>query len=527
MKKYLFIALVAFLAVTSASAQLRIKMGKNSPIEKLGRAEIAITNLYVDSVDENKLVEDAIRGMLEKLDPHSSYATAKETKAMNEPLNGSFDGIGVQFNMVDDTLLVIQPVTNGPSEKVGIIAGDRIVAVNDTAISGVKMSKEEIMKRLRGPKGTTVNLTIVRRGIKDKLIFKVKRDKIPVTTMDAAYMIRPGIGYIRLGSFGLTSHKEVTIAMDSLKKKGMKDLIFDLEDNGGGYLQAAAQIANEFLQKGDLIVYTSGRAAPRQEYKAQANGRWRKGKVVVLTNEFTASAAEIVSGAIQDQDRGVVVGRRTFGKGLVQRPLTFDDGSEIRLTIAHYYTPSGRCIQKPYKKGDRLDYAMDLDKRYKHGEFTNQDSIHLSDSLKYYTLRKHRVVYGGGGIMPDYFVPLDTTKYTKMHRQLAAKSIVINHSLKFIDAHHKELKSQYKDFDKFLATYEVPSSLIEGIIAEGKKEKIEPKDEAELIQTKKYLALQLKALVARDIWDMSQYFQVWNETNEIVQRAVQLLTTGK
>ena len=361
----------------------------------------------------------------------------------------------------------------------------------------------------------------------DKLIFKVKRDKIPVTTMDAAYMIRPGIGYIRLGSFGLTSHKEVTIAMDSLKKKGMKDLIFDLEDNGGGYLQAAAQIANEFLQKGDLIVYTSGRAAPRQEYKAQANGRWRNGKVVVLTNEFTASAAEIVSGAIQDQDRGVVVGRRTFGKGLVQRPLTFDDGSEIRLTIAHYYTPSGRCIQKPYKKGDRLDYAMDLDKRYKHGEFTNQDSIHLSDSLKYYTLRKHRVVYGGGGIMPDYFVPLDTTKYTKMHRQLAAKSIVINHSLKFIDAHRKELKSQYKDFDKFLATYEVPSSLIEGIIAEGKKEKIEPKDEAELIQTKKYLALQLKALVARDIWDMSQYFQVWNETNEIVQRAVQLLTTGK
>jgi carboxyl-terminal processing protease len=273
MKKIILFAFLAFLAVTSVNAQLRIKMGKNSPIEKLGRAEIAITNLYVDSVDENKLVEDAIRGMLEKLDPHSSYATAKETKAMNEPLNGSFDGIGVQFNMVDDTLLVIQPVVNGPSEKVGIIAGDRIVAVNDTAISGVKMSKEEIMKRLRGPKGTTVNLTIVRRGIKDKLTFKVKRDKIPVTTMDAAYMIRPGIGYIRLGSFGLTSYKEVTTAMDSLKKVGMKDLIFDLEDNGGGYLQAAAQIANEFLQKGDLIVYTSGRTAPRQEYKAQANGR--------------------------------------------------------------------------------------------------------------------------------------------------------------------------------------------------------------------------------------------------------------
>ncbi len=527
MKRILFVAFVAFLAITSVNAQMHIKMGKSSPIEKLGRAEIAIANLYVDSVDENRLVEDAIRGMLEKLDPHSSYATAKETQSMNEPLNGSFEGIGVQFNMVDDTLMVIQTITNGPSEKVGILAGDRIVAVNDTAIAGVKMSKEDIMKRLRGPKGTVANLTIVRRGIGDKLIFKVKRDKIPVTTMDAAYMIRPGIGYIRLGSFGMTSHREVSEAMDSLKKKGMKDLIFDLQDNGGGYLQAAAQIANEFLEKGDLIVYTNGRKAPRQEFRAQANGRWRKGRVVVLTNEFTASAAEIVSGAIQDQDRGVVVGRRTFGKGLVQRPLTFEDGSEIRLTIAHYYTPSGRCIQKPYTKGDREDYALDLDKRYKHGEFTNQDSIHLADSLKYYTLRKHRVVYGGGGIMPDYFVPLDTTKYTKMHRQLAAKSIVINHSLKFIDAHRKELRAQYQDFDKFLATYEVPSSLVDGIIAEGKKGKIEPKDEAELAQTRKYLSMQLKALVARDMWDMSQYFQVWNETSEIVKRAVDLLSTGK
>ena len=527
MKKIILFALVALMAVSSASAQMRFRMGKNSPIEKLGRAEVAIANLYVDSVDEDKLVEDAIRGMLEKLDPHSSYTTAKETQSMNEPLNGSFDGIGVQFNMVDDTLLVIQPVVNGPSEKVGILAGDRIVAVNDTAIAGVKMSKDEIMKRLRGPKGTKVNLTIVRRGIKDKLTFTVKRDKIPVTTMDAAYMIRPGIGYIRLGSFGMTSPKEVGDAIDSLKRKGMKDLIFDLEDNGGGYLQSAAAIANDFLQKGDLIVYTQGRSVPRQEFKAEGSGRMRSGRIVVLTNEFTASAAEIVSGAIQDQDRGWVVGRRTYGKGLVQRPLTFEDGSEIRLTIAHYYTPSGRCIQKPYIKGDRLDYALDLDKRYKHGEFTNQDSIHLSDSLKYYTLRKQRVVYGGGGIMPDYFVPLDTTKYTKMHRELAAKSIVINHSLKFIDAHRKELKSQYKDFAKFYAHYEVPSSLIDEIIKDGENEKIKPKDEAELAQTKKYLAIQLKALVARDIWDMSQYFQVWNETNEIVQRAVKLLQTGK
>ena len=527
MKKYILLALVALMAVSSANAQMRIRMGKNSPIEKLGRAEIAIANLYVDSVDENKLVEDAIRGMLEKLDPHSAYTTAKETQSMNEPLTGSFDGIGVQFNMVDDTLLVIQPITNGPSEKMGIQAGDRIVSVNDTAIAGVKMSREEIMKRLRGPRGTVVKLSIVRRDIKDQLVFNVKRDKIPLTTLDAAYMIRPNIGYIRLGSFGMTSPREVAHAIDSLKKKGMEDLIFDLEDNGGGYLQSAAAIANEFLQKGDLIVYTKGRTAPRQEFSAEGNGKMQKGRIVVLTNEFTASAAEIVSGAIQDQDRGVVVGRRTFGKGLVQRPLTFEDGSEIRLTVAHYFTPSGRCIQKPYKKGDREDYAMDLDNRYKHGEFTNQDSIHLTDSLKYYTLRKHRVVYGGGGIMPDYFVPLDTTKYTKLHRQLAAKSIVINYSLKFIDAHRKELKSLYKDFDKFLANYNVPQSLVDDIVKEGEKQKITAKDEAELIQTKKYLSKQLKALVARDIWDMSQYFQVWNETNEIVQRAVKLLQEEK
>ena len=527
MKKYILLALVALMTVSSANAQMRVRMGKNSPIEKLGRAEIAIANLYVDSVDENKLVEDAIRGMLEKLDPHSAYTTTKETQSMNEPLTGSFDGIGVQFNMVDDTLLVIQPITNGPSEKMGIQAGDRIVAVNDTAIAGVKMSREEIMKRLRGPRGTVVKLSIVRRDIKDQLVFNVKRDKIPLTTLDAAYMIRPNIGYIRLGSFGMTSPREVAHAIDSLKKKGMEDLIFDLEDNGGGYLQSAAAIANEFLQKGDLIVYTKGRTAPRQEFSAEGNGKMQKGRIVVLTNEFTASAAEIVSGAIQDQDRGVVVGRRTFGKGLVQRPLTFEDGSEIRLTVAHYFTPSGRCIQKPYKKGDREDYAMDLDNRYKHGEFTNQDSIHLADSLKYYTLRKHRVVYGGGGIMPDYFVPLDTTKYTKLHRQLAAKSIVINYSLKFIDAHRKELKSLYKDFDKFLANYNVPQSLVDDIVKEGEKQKITAKDEAELIQTKKYLSKQLKALVARDIWDMSQYFQVWNETNEIVQRAVKLLQEEK
>lgn len=494
----------------------------DAALRKLQLAEIAIYNFYVDSVNQNKLVEDGIRGMIEKLDPHSSYSTAQETKAMNEPLQGSFEGIGVQFNVVQDTLLVIQPVSNGPSERVGILAGDRIVTVNDSAIAGVKMSKEEIMRRLRGPKGSKVRLGIVRRGIKGVLTFVVVRDKIPVKTLDAYYMIRPTIGYIRIGSFGLTTYKEFMEAVAVLKQQGMNDLILDLEENGGGYLNAAVDIANEFLKRNDLIVYTLGRSVPKQEFRADGKGRLLAGKVVVLINEFTASAAEIVTGALQDQDRGEVVGRRSFGKGLVQRPIEFPDGSMIRLTIAHYYTPSGRCIQKPYTKGDAQSYALDIEKRYEHGELYSADSIHFADSLKYKTLRKQRLVYGGGGIMPDYFVPLDTTLYTPYHRQLAARSYLINANLKYVDAHRKTLKQQYPDFATFLARYEVPQSLLDDIRKTAEKDKVKPKDEAEWKKSLPQLRLQLKALVARDLWDMSQYFQVVNEANPIVQKALTL-----
>ena len=494
----------------------------DAALRKLQLAEMAIYNLYVDSVNQNKLVEDGIRGMIEKLDPHSSYSTAQETKAMNEPLQGSFEGIGVQFNVVQDTLLVIQPVSNGPSERVGILAGDRIVTVNDSAIAGVKMSKEEIMRRLRGPKGSKVRLGIVRRGIKGVLTFVVVRDKIPVKTLDAYYMIRPTIGYIRIGSFGLTTYKEFMEAVAVLKQQGMNDLILDLEENGGGYLNAAVDIANEFLKRNDLIVYTLGRSVPKQEFRADGKGRLLAGKVVVLINEFTASAAEIVTGALQDQDRGEVVGRRSFGKGLVQRPIEFPDGSMIRLTIAHYYTPSGRCIQKPYTKGDARSYALDIENRFEHGELYSADSIHFADSLKYKTLRKQRLVYGGGGIMPDYFVPLDTTLYTPFYRQLAARSYIINANLKYVDAHRKALKQQYPDFVTFLARYEVPQSLLDDIRKTAEKDKVKPKDEAEWKKSLPQLRLQLKALVARDLWDMSQYFQVVNEANPIVQKAIVL-----
>mgnify|MGYP002624902486 CR=1 FL=1 len=504
-------------------AQFRMNVGDESPLRKLQFAEVAITNLYVDSVDEKKLAEDAIRGMLDKLDPHSSYLTPKEVKELSEPLNGNFEGIGVQFNMIEDTLLVIQPVTNGPSEKVGIIAGDRIVSVNDTAIAGVKMSKEEIMKRLRGPKGTKVRLGIVRQGIKDLLKFTVVRATIPVKSVDATYMIRPGIGYIRIGNFGATTHQEFLESMDKLRALGMEHLILDLQENGGGYLKAAVDIANEFLEADDLIVYTEGRRVPRTDYTADGDGVFRQGKVVILVDSYTASAAEIVTGAVQDHDRGLVVGRRTFGKGLVQRPIDLPDGSMIRLTIAHYYTPSGRCIQKPYKKGENKDYAMDVVNRLKSGELTNADSVHFADSLKYETLREHRTVYGGGGIMPDYYVPLDTTLYTKYHRELAAKSIVIQQNLRYVDNHRKELQSRWTDFADYKAHYEVPQSVIDTVIAEGEKQGVKPKDEAELEKTLPYLRLQLKALIARDLWDMSEYFSVFNERSAMVQKALEVI----
>jgi carboxyl-terminal processing protease len=505
------------------NAQFRINMGEDSPLRKLQIAEMAISNLYVDSVNEQKLVEDAIRGMLEKLDPHSSYSTPKEVKEMNEPLQGSFEGIGVQFNMVEDTLLVIQPVTDGPSERVGIIAGDRIVTVNDTAIAGVKMSKEEIMKRLRGPKGTKVVLGIVRHGIDDRLSFTVIRDRIPVKTVDAAYMIRPGIGYIRIGSFGATTHEEFCERFTALKQQGMTSLVLDLQENGGGYLQSAAQIANEFLGEGDLIVYTDGLRTKRQEYKADGKGIFKEGKLIILVDSYTASAAEIVSGAVQDNDRGTIVGRRTFGKGLVQRPIDLPDGSMIRLTISHYFTPSGRCIQKPYEKGKQKDYAEDMLHRVKSGELMSADSIHFADSLKCYTLKEHRVVYGGGGIMPDEFVPLDTTKYTPFHRKLAAKAILINANLRYVDQHRQELKQRYATFADFRQQFEIPQTVIDGIIAEGEKQNIKPKDEAELQKTLPYLRTQLKALVARDLWTMDEYFAIINEQNDIVLQALKLL----
>lgn len=530
MKKIIYL-LIGLCSVLELQAQ-----NFGSPaMRKLQLAEFAISNLYVDTVNENKLVESAIIEMLAQLDPHSTYLDAEEVKKMNEPLQGNFEGIGVQFQMIEDTLLIVQPVSNGPSEKVGILAGDRIIAVNDTAIAGVKMSTEEIMGRLRGPKDSKVNLTIIRRGVKEPLLFNVKRDKIPILSLDAAYMIQPKTGYIRINRFGATTAEEFLKALKELQKKGMKDLILDLQGNGGGYLNAAIDLANEFLGQKELIVYTEGRSAQRSEFFAKGNGSFRNGRLVVLVDEYSASASEIVTGAIQDWDRGVVVGRRSFGKGLVQRPIDLPDGSMIRLTIARYYTPAGRCIQKPYDsninekpgKGKSSEssidkYNQDLIDRYNHGEMVSADSIHFPDSLKCQTKKLGRTVYGGGGIMPDYFVPVDTTLYTDYHRNLVAKGVVIKTTMNFIENNRKALLDKYKTFEKFNEKFEIDDRILNFLREAADKEKIEFNEE----QYNKALPLikaQLKALIARDLWDMNEYFQVMNATNKSVERALEIL----
>ncbi|MBO7467030.1 MAG: S41 family peptidase [Bacteroidaceae bacterium] len=519
MKRYAITLLLLLLGSTALLAQnLSVDLNR---VRKLIMAEGAINSLYVEDVNEEKIIEAGIVAMLKELDPHSVYNNAEEVKKMNEPLQGNFEGIGVQFNIADDTLLVIQTISGGPSQRVGIYAGDRIVTVNDTAIAGVKMDRNEIMKRLRGPKGTKVHLGVVRRGIKEPLSFVVTRDKIPVNTLEAAYMLNPTIGYIRLGSFGQTSHKEVVEAMNKLKQEGMEDLIFDLEDNGGGLLQAAAEIANEFLQEGQLIVYTQGRRVPRQEFSAVGKGKFQNGRLVVLINEYSASASEIVTGAVQDWDRAYVVGRRSFGKGLVQRPIMLPDESMIRLTVAHYYTPSGRCVQKPFDKIE--DYSKEIIQRYNKGELSSADSIHFPDSLKYYTKIQHRPVYGGGGIMPDRFVPLDTVAYTKYHRELVAKGAVNSTNVTLIDKNRKAWEKKYPTFDKFKSDFEVTDDMLKVLRDKAEEAKV-TFDQEQYEDSLPLLKLQIKALIARDLWDTSEYFEIINDNNDALKAALDYLT---
>ena len=520
--KYLAAAVICAAATFGISAQYSRSNSASRQQQKLLMVENIVNNLYVDNVDEEKIVENAVRGILENLDPHSSYSTKEETTSSQETMQGSFSGIGIQFNMQKDTLYVVQTIAGGPSEKVGILPGDRFIAVDDSIIAGRKLKNTDIMKRLRGPKGTKVNIKVKRGSNTDLLEFRITRDDIPLNSIDAVYMADGKTGYIRLSRFAATSYKEFKDAITKLKKQGMQQLILDLTDNGGGYMQIAAQIANEMLNRGNLIVYTQGRKSPRQNLNADGSGTVRTQKVVVMINQFSASASEILSGAIQDWDRGVVVGRRSFGKGLVQREFLLPDSSSFRLTIARYYTPSGRNIQKPYVKGDREDYDKDIIDRYNHGELQSADSIHFADSLKHTTLRLHRTVYGGGGIMPDVFVPLDTTQYTDYHHRLVAKGIIPQFALRYVDKNRADLKAQYPDAQKFIKEFTVTDEMLNNLVDAGKAEKVDF-DKSQFAKSKEMLRTFVKAAIANDLFSTGAYFQIVNEQNDIYKEALSII----
>lgn len=517
MKKSLLLAFAVMLTLGAIAERIP------SSISKLLNAEYAIKSCYVDSVDENKLVEDAIIGMLEKLDPHSQFTTAKETQELEEPLQGEFSGIGIQFNLKQDTLYVIQTIPNGPSERVGMLPGDRIIYVNDTTIAGVKIKNTDIQKKLRGKKGTKVTVK-VKRGTHPELItFVITRDKIPLHSVDAAYMLDEKTGYIKISSFGAKTYNEMIDKLHLLKKQGMRQLVVDLSDNGGGYMDAAIQMVNEFLDDGQLIVYTEGLNQSRAEAKANGRGEFKDMKLVVIMSQYSASASEIFAGAIQDWDRGLVLGRRSFGKGLVQRPFKFEDGSMMRLTVARYHTPSGRCIQKPYVKGDKKGYDADLLTRYNAGEYYNIDSIQFNDSLKYTSLKNHRVVYGGGGIMPDVFVPVDTTEYSKYYRDMLAKGVIYQFALDYVDKNRKALKSSYPNVEKFDQFFSLSDADMQAFIAAGEKEKVAFNEE-QYATSKEVFKCYLKGLIARDLYTEDNAFNIIvNHRNRDLQEALRLI----
>ena len=522
MKKILFTGLLGLALCFNAFSQ----SAEMSPSQKLRYAAGIIEAYYVDTVNTTKITDEAIIAMLKTLDPHSSYTTPEETKEMTEPLQGKFSGIGISFNMQSDTLYVLQTVANGPCEKVGIVAGDRIISANDTVISGVKMKNKEIMKRLRGPKGTVVNLKVKRKGKKDLLSFRVVREDIPIYSIDASYMADPTTGYIRISRFAEDTDNEFKDAVKELKKQGMKNLIIDLQDNGGGYLGTAYELASHFLNYNDLVVYTEGLNVSPYYYRTVSRGDLREGKLIILVNQYSASASEIVAGAIQDNDRGLVVGRRTFGKGLVQRPFPFPDGSMIRLTISRYHTPSGRCIQKPYTLGEEEDYREDIVNRFEAGELMNEDSIHFADSLKYYTLNNRRVVYGGGGVMPDKFVPIDTTETSEYYRQMVGSGNLHKFCLNYVDENRNSLKKKYPTDDDFVKKFEVTEDMMKKFINQCEQDSIKYNEE-QYRCSEKLIKIVIKANIASDVYGSKSFYKVINPSDNAFKIALDLINNDE
>ena len=506
---------------------------------------------YVENPEFERLIDEAIVAMVKELDPHSEYMTAEEYKKMSEPLTGNFEGIGVQFNILKDTIAVVSPISGGPSEKLGIRSGDKIVEIEDTIVAGIGITNNDVISKLRGDKGTKVRVKIYRRGVSDLIDYTIVRDKIPIYSVDASYMLKDDIGYIKVNRFSQTTMEEFYEALDELEPLGMKNLVLDLRGNSGGYLNTAIELSDEFLADKSLIVYTEGVSNPKRDNFATSRGRFEKGKLVVLIDEGSASASEIVSGAVQDHDRGLIIGRRSFGKGLVQRPFKLRDGSTLKLTTARYYTPAGRCIQRPYEEGND-EYRKESQRRRDNGELFSMDSIHVDDHEEYFTDNK-RKVYGGGGILPDLFIPLDTSENSDFLRDLLSNGLFYQFVNEYVDANRDELTSKYPDFETFDSNFDVDGKFVEEFFAFAEKE-MKPQDKKadsitevddEFVESPvkksgneeekdfatrkeegmqasgKIIRTRLKALLARTLWQTEAFYRVFNAEDDAVVKAIE------
>ena len=507
--------------LSSNSALGRFFNGSSN--DKLSEVLSLINNQYVDTVDVNQLSEEMMTDLISKLDPHSVYIPASDLEGVNSELEGSFSGIGVQFNIQNDTIMIVSVISGGPSEKVGLLAGDRIVQVNDTVFVGKKVSNEKVMKKLRGPENSKVKLGVKRNGTKEVLKFTVTRGQIPVNSVDVAYMIEPGVGFIKVSKFAATTYSEFLTAIANLRAKGAKKYIIDLRENSGGFMDQAINMVNEFLPANQMIVYSEGKAYPRYEAKSDGKGSCIGLPVVVMIDEFSASASEIFAGAIQDNDRGIIVGRRSFGKGLVQQQIDLSDGSALRLTVARYFTPSGRSIQKPYVKGNAEEYEKDILNRYLHGEFDSKDSIHVADSLKFKTL-KGRTVYGGGGIMPDYFVARDTSEYTVYLNKVVNYGYIYQFAFQYTDKNRKTLNAikGWQNIEKYLDKQPLLGDFTTFAASKG----VVP-NAKQIAISRNFLLTQLKSYITRNIQGDEGFYPLYYKNDKTVMKALEVIRNQK
>jgi carboxyl-terminal processing protease len=522
-KQFMLSAVLSAVCFLQTSAQIK---NPSETTEKFATLLNYIDLMYVDTVQAAALTEKAIIHMLEELDPHSVYLSKEEVQSANEPLQGSFDGIGVQFQILHDTILVVEPIQGGPSEKLGIRSGDKIVKIDGENVAGIGIKNSDVMKKLKGPKGTKVTVGIERNRETDLYYYTIVRDKIPIYSSDASYMVAPGIGYVKISRFAQTTAEEMRKAITELRADGMKDLVIDLQDNGGGLLDIAVEMCDEFISGDRLLVYTEGRSFPRDERRAnpEKKGIFEKGRLIVLIDESSASASEILSGAVQDWDRGLIIGRRSFGKGLVQRPVRLPDGSMVRLTVQKYFTPSGRCIQKSYDDGLK-EYEKDKEKRFKNGELFSLDSLNLPDSLKYYTNLKKRTVYGGGGILPDIFVPLDTSENSNYFSEMLRTGVNNDWVMNYTNAQRASLIEKYPDIKAFTEKYELPDNAMTEMIDMLTKKEV-AFNEAQYKTSEHAMRLRTKALIARNLYDNEAFYVIINDLNPALKKAVQVLQDG-